>query len=82
MVDERGDWSVFTVSRDVSDRVAVESELQQSRQFLTSLISNVTGAIYRCANDGDRTMQFISDEIRAISGYPGVGLHRQCPTNL
>ena len=61
---------MFTVSRDVTDRKRVETELQESRQFLTSLVSNVAGAIYRCANDGDWTMRFISEEIRAISGYP------------
>ena len=70
VIDERIGWSVFTVSRDVTDRKRVETELQDSRQFLTSLVSNVAGAIYRCANDGDWTMQFISEEISAISGYP------------
>jgi PAS domain S-box-containing protein len=70
VIDERVGWSVFSVSRDVTDRMRVETELEESRRFLTSLISNVAGAIYRCANDGDGTMQFISEEIRAISGYP------------
>jgi PAS domain S-box-containing protein len=68
--DDRGRWSVFSVSRDVTDRVRAETELEESRQFLASLIGNVAGAIYRCANDSTWTMQFISEEIRAISGYP------------
>jgi PAS domain S-box-containing protein len=70
VIDERTGWSVSLVARDVTDRKQVEAELQESRQFLTSLVSNVAAAIYRCANDGDWTMQFISEEIRAISGYP------------
>jgi PAS domain S-box-containing protein len=70
VIDDRTGWSMFSVSRDVTDRKRVETELQESRQFLTSLVSNVAGAIYRCANDGDWTMQFISEEIQAISGYP------------
>jgi PAS domain S-box-containing protein len=70
VVDERAGWSVFTVSRDVTDRMRVEAELEQSRQFLASMISNVGGAIYRCTADDVWTMQFISDEIEAISGYP------------
>ncbi len=70
VIDERTGWSMFSVSRDVTDRKRVETELQESRQFLASLVSNVAGAIYRCANDGDWTMQFISEEIQAISGYP------------
>jgi PAS domain S-box-containing protein len=69
-VDEYAGWNVFTVSRDVTDRKRVEAELETSRAFLRSLVKNVAGAIYRCANDGDWTMRFISEEIRAISGYP------------
>ena len=70
VIDEHSGWSVFSVSRDVTERKRVETELKESRQFLTSLVSNVAGAIYRCANDSDWTMQFISEEIQAISGYP------------
>ena len=70
VVDDRAGWSVFTVSRDVTGRMRVEDELGESRQFLASMISNVGGAIYRCAADEAWTMQFISDEIEAISGYP------------
>jgi PAS domain S-box-containing protein len=70
VIDEQTGWSVFSVSRDVTQRKLVEAELEESRRFLASLIRNVAGAIYRCANDGDWTMQFISEEIRAISGYP------------
>jgi PAS domain S-box-containing protein len=70
VVDERARWNVFSVSRDVTERKRVEAELDDSRGFLTSLIRNVAGAIYRCANDRDWTMEFISEEIRAISGYP------------
>jgi PAS domain S-box-containing protein len=70
MVDKRTGWSAFTVSRDITDRMRVDAELEQSRQFLASMISNVGGAIYRCTADDAWTMQFISDEIEAISGYP------------
>ena len=70
MIDERGGWSIFTVSRDVTDRMRIEAELEEFRRFLTSLVSNVAGAIYRCANDSDWTMRFISEEIQVISGYP------------
>jgi PAS domain S-box-containing protein len=70
VVDERSGWSVFTVSRDVTDRMRIEAELEESRQFLASLIGNVSGAIYRGANDDEWTMQFISDEIETITGYP------------
>ncbi|WP_319421187.1 PAS domain-containing protein [Pleurocapsa sp. FMAR1] len=37
-----------------------------------TLITNIPGAIYRCANDADWTMEFLSDEITTISGYRGA----------
>src|SRR4051794_12615180 len=39
---------------------------------LETLISNVPGAIYRCSPDSDWAMQFLSDEIEAIAGYPAA----------
>jgi PAS domain S-box-containing protein len=44
--------------------------LLQSESRLRTLIANVPGAIYRCANDRDWTMNLISDDIQRISGYP------------
>jgi PAS domain S-box-containing protein len=49
------------------DRQAI---LRNSEDRLQALITNVPGAIYRCANDADWTMKLISDEIVRISGYP------------
>jgi diguanylate cyclase (GGDEF)-like protein/PAS domain S-box-containing protein len=37
---------------------------------LEALIGNVPGAIYRCSPDSDWAMEFLSDEIETISGYP------------
>jgi PAS domain S-box-containing protein len=39
---------------------------------LRALIENVPAAIYRCAGDGDWTMEFISDHIELITGYPSA----------
>ena len=39
---------------------------------LEALISNVPGAIYRCSPESDWAMQFLSDEIEAISGHPAA----------
>ena len=45
-------------------------QLRAAEDRLWTLIANVPGAIYRCANDPDWTMELISDEIERISGYP------------
>ena len=44
--------------------------LHASEARLRTLMANVPGAIYRCANDRDWTMELISDDIERISGYP------------
>jgi len=45
-------------------------QLRTAEARLRTLIDNVPGAIYRCANDSDWTMELIGDEIERISGYP------------
>jgi PAS domain S-box-containing protein len=46
------------------------TQLQTSETQLRTLMTNVPGAIYRCANDEHWTMELISDDIERISGYP------------
>jgi PAS domain S-box-containing protein len=46
------------------------ARLREDEALLRSLISNVPGAVYRCACDADWTMLWLSDQIEAISGYP------------
>lgn len=41
-----------------------------SLQQLKSLVSHIPGAIYRCRGDAYFTLEFFSDEIEKISGYP------------
>ena len=46
------------------------ARLRANEALLRSLVANIPGAIYRCACDRDWTMQWLSDEIEPISGYP------------
>ena len=46
------------------------AQLHTSETQLRTLMANVPGAIYRCANDAYWTMELISDDIERISGYP------------
>jgi PAS domain S-box-containing protein len=46
------------------------ARLRANEALLRSLVANIPGAVYRCACDSDWTMQWLSDEIETISGYP------------
>ncbi|HIK11987.1 MAG TPA: PAS domain S-box protein [Oscillatoriaceae cyanobacterium M33_DOE_052] len=47
-----------------------------SLEGLAELASHIPCAIYRCAVDADRTVEFITDGIEEISGYPATALIR------
>src|SRR4051794_39353892 len=46
------------------------ARLRANEALLRSLVANIPGAVYRCACDRDWTMEWLSDEIEQISGYP------------
>ena len=54
---------------DISDRKQAETRLRESQRALETLISNVPGIVYRCANDPNWTMEFISDGAYELTGY-------------
>lgn len=45
------------------------AELEENRRTLSNLISNLPGAVFRCWNDENWTTLFVSDGIRALTGY-------------
>jgi PAS domain S-box-containing protein len=46
------------------------ARLRAHEALLRSLVTNIPGAVYRCACDEHWTMEWLSDEIETISGYP------------
>lgn len=46
-----------------------KSELVESERRISTLINNLQGIAYRCKNDKDWTMEFISEGIIEITGY-------------
>ena len=47
-----------------------QASLIESERTLRTLVSNVPGAVYRCGYGGDWPIDFMSDEIETITGYP------------
>ncbi len=46
------------------------ARLRSDEALLRSLVANIPGALYRCADDADWTMAWMSQEIEEITGYP------------
>jgi PAS domain S-box-containing protein len=61
---------IVGIRTDITERRHMETELRESEAKFRTLLRNVPGACYRCAYDNAYTMEFISDAIADISGYP------------
>ena len=66
--------AVVSVGIDISESRQAKKALRQSEAKFRNLIFNIPGAIYRCRCDTNWTIQFISDAIEQIAGYPPIEL--------
>jgi PAS domain S-box-containing protein len=55
--------------RDVTERLAIEDALRESERALSTLLGNLPGMAYRCGNDPQYTMLFVSRGCRDLTGY-------------
>jgi PAS domain S-box-containing protein len=55
---------------EIRKREILVKELDESREQLNSIMSNLVGAAYRCQFDENYTVKYISEKIFDISGYP------------
>lgn len=68
--DEAGELSGYlVVARDVAGRQAATDALQESQRRMATLIANLPGMVYRCHNDPDWRMEFVSKGCRELTGY-------------
>ncbi len=56
---------------DIDDRKQAEEALRKNRDQFASLVGNIPGVAYRCKNDANWEMLYLSDQIEALCGYPG-----------
>jgi len=59
---------------DISEQKEMEEKLIESQRILSTLMDNLPGFVYRCKNDVDWTMEFISDALKELTGYSPIDL--------
>ena len=70
---------------DIAERKRAEEALRESQRKIATLVSNLPGIAYRCLNDANWTMEFISEGCQALTGYRVedlVGNHHASYTSL
>ncbi|MCF8405172.1 MAG: PAS domain S-box protein [Bacteroidales bacterium] len=57
------------IVEDISSRLNSEDKLKESQRRLSTLIDNLPGMAYRCKNDKNWSMDYISNGVFEITGY-------------
>src|SRR5439155_9058385 len=69
LIELGGRPCIVSVIHDITDRVRAEAALRENERVLSTLLSNLPGMVYRCQNDADWTMHFVSEGCRELTGY-------------
>lgn len=61
---------IYGSTQDIDQQKRIELQLLNSQRKIKSIISTIPGITYRCKNDVFYTMEFMSDEMERMTGYP------------
>ncbi|MBN2583692.1 MAG: PAS domain S-box protein [Planctomycetes bacterium] len=65
---------LVTTGQDITARRGSEEALRESERTLSTLMSNLPGMAYRCRNDDQWTMEYVSEGCRSLTGYEQAAL--------
>ena len=69
VVEFKGEKAILSNNRDISIRKQLEETLTSRERTYRTLINNLPGFSYRCKNDTNWTMKYISSGCEEITGY-------------
>lgn len=70
-LDDRGEPVSFDgIIADVTERKEAEGALRESTRKLNAMVNNLPGFIYRCANLPDYPVEYVSEGVFDLHGYP------------
>ena len=69
-LEELVEKRTISLQKKIVEHKLTEDKLRQSEEKLRSLVGNIPGVSYRCRCDEQWTMEFISDEVKNLTGYP------------
>jgi len=69
LVDVEGKSYIFALIHDITDLRTAEKKITEHKRKLETLMGNMPGMAYRCRNDSEWTMEFVSEGSRALTGY-------------
>lgn len=65
---------VVAFAEDITERKKAEIAVKESERRLSTLMGNLQGMAYRCRNDKDWTMEFVSNGCFDLTGYQASDL--------
>ncbi len=60
---------ILSTGVDITERKRIENALTEERRMYASLVKNLPGMVYRCRNDKDWTIEYVSEGCQALTGY-------------